>query len=265
MFLSQQSRRQTHRVSAPRAAASTRERLVEAARHVFAERGYHATTVREIVKRSGANIAAVNYHFGDKLGLYTEVLQQSVRAARVDAINSALDQNAPPEDILRAVIRARLQSVAEPHLPDWHFRIIVHELVQPTPALSRVVNEVSRPIYKRLLELIGGIIDLPPKDVKTRLCAHSVMGQILVYVLAGPLLMRLWPELEMTPEQVERIAEHIWDFSLAYLRQADSGSRQATAPSKSARKNGEGGGDPHSVLFPSADKAQFQKEREKTK
>jgi AcrR family transcriptional regulator len=236
MFLSQQSRRQMHPVSATRAAGSTREKLVEAAGHVFAERGYHATTVREIVKRSGANLAAVNYHFGDKLGLYTEVLQQSVRAARLDAINSALDQNAPPEDILRAVIRSRLQSVAEPNLPDWHFRIMVHELVQPTPALSRVVNEVSRPIYKRLLELIGGIIDLPPKDEKTRLCAHSVMGQILVYVLAGPLLKQLWPELEMTPEQVDRIAEHIWDFSLAYLRQANSGDRRATVSSRRGEK-----------------------------
>ena len=236
MSPSKQVRRQTHPVSATRVAASTRERLVEAAGHVFAEHGYHATTVREIVKRSGANIAAVNYHFGDKLGLYTEVLQQSVRAARVDAINSALDQNAPPEDILRAVIRARLQSVTTPNLQDWHFRIMVHELVQPTPALSRVVNDVSRPIYKRLLELIGSIIALPPKDEKTRLCAHSVMGQILVYVLAGPLLKQLWPELEMTPAQVDRIAEHIGDFSLTYLRQANSGGWQATVPSKRGRK-----------------------------
>src|ERR1035441_503366 len=157
MPLSKRIRRQIRRGSEPRAAASTREKLVESAGHVFAEHGYHATTVREIVKRSGANIAAVNYHFGDKLGLYTEVLQQSVRAARVDAINSAPDQNAPPEDILRAVIRARLQSVTTPNLQDWHFRIMVHELVQPTPALSRVVNEVSRPIYERLLELIGRI------------------------------------------------------------------------------------------------------------
>src|ERR1039458_5244729 len=137
-------RRRKRTPAGPAAASSTREKLVEAAGQVFAEHGYQATTVREIVKRSGANIAAVNYHFGDKLGLYTEVLQQSVRAARVDAINSALDQNAPPEDILRAVIRARLQSVTTPNLQDWHFRIMVHELVQPTPALSRVVNEVSR-------------------------------------------------------------------------------------------------------------------------
>ena len=229
-------RRRKRRLSEPVAAASTREKLVEAAGQVFAEQGYQATTVREIVKRSGANIAAVNYHFGDKLGLYTEVLQQSVRAARVDAINSALDQNAPPEDILRAVIKARLQSVVRPNLPDWHFRIMVHELVQPTPALSRVVNEVSRPIYKRLLELIGGIIDLPPKDEKIRLCAHSVMGQILVYVLAGPLLRHLWPELEMTSKQVDRIAEHIGDFSLAYLRQANSGGRQAAVLSKRGQK-----------------------------
>jgi AcrR family transcriptional regulator len=62
-------------VSEPGAVASTREKLVEGAGHVFAEHGYHATTVREIVRRSGANIAAVNYHFGGKLGLYTEVLQ----------------------------------------------------------------------------------------------------------------------------------------------------------------------------------------------
>ena len=224
-------------MSEPRAAASTREKLVEAAGHVFAERGYHATTVREIVKRSGANIAAVNYHFGGKLGLYTEVLQRLVRAARVNAINSALDQNAPPEEILRAVIGARLQSVTRPDLQDLHFRIVMHELVQPTPALSRIVNEVTRPIYERLLELVGRIIDLPPKNEKTRLCVNSIMGQILVYILAGPLLMRLWPELEMTQEQVDRIAEHIGDFSLTYLRQAKFGGRQATALSKSARKN----------------------------
>ena len=195
---------------------------MEAAGPVFADHGYYATTVREIAKHAGANVAAVNYHFGDKLGLYTEVLRRSVRAARVEAMRSALDQSGPPEEILRAVIRTRMQSVCRGSLSDWHLRIVVHELAQPTPALSRVVNEVSRPVYKRLLELIGTIIGLPADDEKTRLCAHSIMGQILIYFLAGPLLVRLWPELKMTPEQVGRIADHIGDFSLAYLREVSS-------------------------------------------
>src|ERR1700720_983492 len=85
----------------------TREKLLEVAEHVFADRGYQAATIREICVRAGANVAAVNYHFGDKLGLYTEVLQQSVRAAQLDAVRNAFEKTAPPEEILRAVIRAR--------------------------------------------------------------------------------------------------------------------------------------------------------------
>jgi AcrR family transcriptional regulator len=197
----------------------TREKLLEVAGRVFAARGYQAVTVREICVGAGANVAAINYHFGDKFGLYTEVLRQSVQAAQVEAIQNALDQNAPPEDILRAVIRARLRGVWRGDLPDWHFRILAHELAQPTPALRPLINKVARPIFKRLLELIGGMLGLPPDDDTTRLCAISVVGQNLAYVFAGPLLSGIWPDLKMTPEQVERIADHIADFSLSYLQQ----------------------------------------------
>jgi hypothetical protein len=54
------------------------------------------------------------------------------------------------------------------------------------------------------------------------MCVHSIMGQIFLYVLAAPVLVRLWPELDMTPVQLERIADHISDFSLAYLREVRS-------------------------------------------
>jgi len=62
------------------------------------------------------------------------------------------------------------------------------------------------------------MIGLPAKDENTRLCAISVVGQVLAYVLPGPLLTEIWPELRMTPEQVERIADHVADFSLSYLQ-----------------------------------------------
>ena len=196
----------------------TREKLVEAAGPIFANRGYQATTIREICVGAGANVAAINYHFGDKLGLYTEVLQQSVRAAQLRAVKNTLDQNAPPEEILRALIRARLRSINGKDLPDWHSRLLAHELAQPTPALRQLIDKVTRPICKRLLELIGGMIGFPPNDDNTRLCAISVVGQVFAYVLPSPLLTEIWPELKMTPEQVERVADHIADFSLSYLQ-----------------------------------------------
>ena len=196
----------------------TSERLLEVAGPIFADRGYQATTIREICAAAGANVAAINYHFGDKLGLYTEVLQQSVRAAQLLAVHNALDPNTPPEEILRALIRARLRSINGRNLPDWHSRLLAHEFAQPTPALRQLVDKLARPICKRLLGLIGGMIGLPPNDDNTRLCAISVVGQVLAYVLPGPLLIEIWPGLKMTPEQVERIADHIADFSLSYLQ-----------------------------------------------
>ena len=54
------------------------------------------------------------------------------------------------------------------------------------------------------------------------------MGQVIIYVLASPILARLWPDMKMTPENLDRIADHVTDFSLAYLRQV-SGMEQQTA------------------------------------
>jgi AcrR family transcriptional regulator len=215
----------------------TREKLLEAAGPIFANRGYQATTIREICVGAGANVAAVNYHFGNKLGLYTEVLQQSVRAAEVLAVQNALDRNTLPEDVLRALIRARLRSINGRDLPDWHSRLLAQELANPTPALRKLIDKVTRPIYKRLLELIGEMIGLPANDDKTRLCAISVVGQVLAYVLPGPLLTEIWPELKMRPDQVERIADHIADFSLSYLQSFRSKNGTVTPARKRRVRN----------------------------
>ena len=215
---------------------ATRDKLLEAAGRAFAERGYSSATVRDICKQAGANVAAVNYYFQDKLALYTEVLDQVARAIPHDRMRAALDQKASPEDILRDFIRARLRGLHGQKLPDWHFQIAAREFAQPAPAMSRGIDKVMRPIYERVLGVVGKIISRSPDHEQTRLCTHSIMGQILLYVLAGPVLLRLWPEMKMTPEQLDRIADHIADFSLAYLRQMGSSHGQP-ARIESARRH----------------------------
>jgi len=198
----------------------TRRRLIDAAGEMFAELGFHHTTVRQVCNRAGANVAAVNYHFGDKAGLYAEVVRQSIQAARLDAVRAAFEQDASPEEILRAVIKARLESLRGLDLGDWHFRIFAHELAKPTPAMSLVVNEAIRPLYVRLCKVISSILGAQPEDTMTRLCAHSVIGQILFYAFARPVISQLGWTKDLTPAQVDLISNHIADFSLAYLRSA---------------------------------------------
>lgn len=158
------------------------------------------------------------------------MLHRLVDVARIEAVRAALNQEAPPEEVLRGAIKARLRAVADGGQNGWLFRILAHEIAQPTQAMTGVINGILRPLYNQLYEIVGALIGLPAADEKTRLCAHSIMGQIMIYVLAGPVLARLWPDMKMTPENLERIADHITDFSLAYLQQV----REAQQPAAKA-------------------------------
>jgi AcrR family transcriptional regulator len=178
--------------------------------------------VREICARAGVNLALVNYHFGDKLELYTEVLRDSVGAHGNGIIKKAIDSTAPPEEAFRELIHAMLQRVCRGDRPGWQFRLMVHEFAQPTPAMSTVIDETMRPIYDRFRELIGAMLDLDPDHDKVRLSTHSVIAQIVHYVHSRHVVSRVWPDLELNPERIAQIAGHIADFSLAGLRQIGS-------------------------------------------
>ena len=196
----------------------TRTKLLDAAGQVFAESGFQAATVREICARAGVNIALVNYHFGDKLELYTEVLRHSVGASGKAIINQALRSTASPEEAFRELIHAMLLRVCRGDRPGWHFRLMMHEFSQPTPAMASVIDETMRPVYDRFRELIGSMLDLPVDHDHVRLATHSVIAQVVHYVHARHVVSRVWPKLELNPERIAQISAHIADFSLAGIQ-----------------------------------------------
>ena len=197
----------------------TRTKLLDAAGEVFAEFGFQAATVREICARAGVNIALVNYYFGDKLELYTEVLRFSVGASGNGIINQALASKEPPETAIGELIRAMLTRVCRSDRPGWHFRLMMHEFAKPTPAMASVIDETMRPVYDRFRELISLMTELPPDHDKVRFATHSVISQVVHYAHARHVISSVWPELELNPERIAQIAEHITDFSLAGVHQ----------------------------------------------
>src|SRR5215831_6348182 len=88
----------------------TRRRLLDTAACLFAERGFNKVSVRDICKQAGANVAAVNYYFRDKWGLYREILQGLVdysKHTRELAHDASVGR--PPEQRLHHYIRVFLQ------------------------------------------------------------------------------------------------------------------------------------------------------------
>lgn len=194
----------------------TRARLIEAAGQVFAEHGFQSATIRDICTRAGANVAAVNYHFRDKAGLYLAVLRHSMSGASGQSeLRDAALLAATPEEALRLMVAAMLRRMHNPNTGRaCHLRIMVHEMAQPTEALPRVVEEIIGPNYAAMRQILSRLLGKPSDDDVTRLCAHSVIGQVVHYAHAGPVIGLLWPALKMTPERLDAIAAHIAEFSL---------------------------------------------------
>jgi hypothetical protein len=97
------------------------------------------------------------------------------------------------------------------------FRLMLNEFVRPSSATVRVVDVVLRPVYDRLRQIVSALLELPADHETTRLCVHSVLGQVAHFAHARPMLAMLWPEMQMTPAQREVVAEHISQVTLTFV------------------------------------------------
>jgi AcrR family transcriptional regulator len=204
-------------VAAPDVLADTRRRLLEAAGQIFADKGYRAATVREIIRRARVNLAAVNYHFGGKDGLYAAVLEQTYgKALQKHPPEGGVAPGAPAEERLFGFVRSFLQRIFDEDVQACYGRLMARELVEPTTSLDGVVGRI-RPLFGRLCGIVEEIAGPGTDPARIGRCAKSVVGQILFYKHAAPVLQRLEGRPSGVPD-VEVLARHITDFSLHGLR-----------------------------------------------
>jgi AcrR family transcriptional regulator len=198
----------------------TRRHLLEAAGAVFAEFGFRDATVREICRRAGANIAAVNYHFGDKETLYAEVLRYAHGKA-LEKYPPLLDvaADAPPEKKLQAFVHSFLLRIFDKGPTAWHGKLMSREMIEPTAALDSLVEERMRPMAAQLWQIVAEILDCPPNDERVRLCSMSVVSQCVFYHHCRPVVSRLFPKhLPQNVANIERLADYITKFSLSAMK-----------------------------------------------
>lgn len=199
--------------------ADTRERLLQAGGQVFAEAGFRAATVREIVTRAGgANIAAVNYHFRDKEGLYAAVLEHFAREAVAKyPPHGGLPPGAAPETQLHAFVCALLLRILDKGQQSIHGKLMAWEMIEPTRALGRIVEQVIRPMYGRLCAVVKALAGPRATLAQVEGAAKSVVGQCLFYKHCAAVLERLEGR-RAEAKDVDALADHIVAFSLRGIR-----------------------------------------------
>src|ERR1700720_1237146 len=115
----------------------TRQRLLEAAEEVFADKGFKAASVRDICRRADANIAAVNYYFGDKERLYIEAVKYAHRGCTDGAPFPEWGPHTPPSEKLREFIHVMVSRMLSPQSAA-SLQLMMREMAHPTAACAEV-------------------------------------------------------------------------------------------------------------------------------
>jgi AcrR family transcriptional regulator len=196
----------------------TRERILDQAEILFAQKGYQAVSVREITTAAHCNLAAVNYHFGNKENLYLEVFRARwvPRARRVrENFRKSLASQGPlsAEAIVRALAQAFLQGPLSDEERLRHSQLMGREMTQPTGAFEHVAEKVIRPFFKELGDKLRAVLPDEPGEEQVKLDILSIYGMVLYFNFARVAVSRLTGR-EYDTAFKARLVEQITAFSL---------------------------------------------------
>lgn len=194
-----------------------RQRILEAAGPIFAQKGFADTKVRDICSQAGVNLAAVNYYFGDKQNLYYETVAFA-RQSRA-AENPLTETEGAPEARLRDFIGTLVNRVAGIQDPPWEVQLLMREVLFPTTACRRLIEEHFRPLFNQLLDIIEALIPDPVDEVTAYRIGCSIVSQVLYLRFTSRLNAMFLPAwMVENCYRNEQIAEHVYQFSLAAIR-----------------------------------------------
>lgn len=200
----------------------TKQRILDAAEHLFARNGYHATSLRGITTTADANLAAVNYHFGSK-----EALLEAVIVRRLDPLNEirrgqleALLQKAELagelpscREVLRAFVEPTLRLRQQGSEAEDFIALIGRTLAEPRGIAMSIFLRHMQPLLQRIFQALAlSLPALTEQDLFWRM--HFTMGCLSH-------IMRCHERYSMVPDNVnidlpvDELIEHFLDFTTA--------------------------------------------------
>jgi AcrR family transcriptional regulator len=212
----------------------TKSALLEAAKRLIGERGYAATSVRDLAAASGANIGAVNYHFGSRENLLNQAVLESFLewADSIGQVSSRLkstDSTAGPLEHMAAQARPLLADFPD-RLPLFVLGLEALLQAQRSPELKCQMTahyaEQRRRASEYILASTSGD-ELPPGEAPPRMV--EVAASFMLAVIDGLLLQSLLdPEAVPTGEELAAFYERLAAITRATGPASTATKRQAT-------------------------------------
>ena len=194
----------------------TQRRLLEAAGPVFAEKGFHHATIKEITRAAGASVASVNYHFRDKAELYAAVLRRIEQDKRGTLPPEEILVGTPEEQ-LRAFLGHFVTRILRRGQPLWERLLLAREFAEPTASGESMFENIARPLHRRLAKIVAEFTGRPEDSREVAFAVVSIIAQCIFHLQHQSMLTDCLQALS-APPTAEEVAARVCEFSLGGLR-----------------------------------------------
>ena len=197
--------------------AQTRRQLIEVAGRLFAEHGYLRTTSKEICEVAGANLAAVNYHFDGKDGLYAAVLEEAhARLVSIEFVTTATRGDADIGTTLRTLLTRAVGQITQHDRDAWALRVLSREILAPTPLADRMIANQVLPKFKLLSGPISRALGVPANHPAVNRCLVNIIGPCAFLLITNPdWHKQVFPSLGL---DAQALVDHMVTFALGGLQ-----------------------------------------------
>ncbi|EJY6029161.1 MULTISPECIES: TetR/AcrR family transcriptional regulator [Pseudomonadota] len=195
---------------------ATRARILEAAGELFATTGYAETTNKAIAAEARVDLASINYHFGNRSGLYQTVLAEAHRRLLgVNDLRELVESELAPTSKLRFLIEQLVQRATE-EPQAWHLRILAREVLAPSSHLQVLFQNEALPKMVLVKRMLSEITKIPAEDPALTRCLLSVGAPCLMLLVGGRSFPGPLQEVFQMPPAT--VVEHLFHFAMGGMQ-----------------------------------------------
>lgn len=188
----------------------TRAALLEAAILLFGDKGFDATSTRDIATRAGANIGSISYHFGSKEGLHRacgEAIAERIRSVAGPALgpDAVMLATADARTALIALFRRLAAFMLQSEAAATFVPFLMREIANPGAAFDAIYSSMLAPVHAGFCALYAAAAGESADSDETKLAVFAAIGQVVYFRIAGAAVKRRLGRSDYTGQDFEMI------------------------------------------------------------
>ncbi|MEK6749128.1 MAG: CerR family C-terminal domain-containing protein [Pseudomonadota bacterium] len=197
----------------------TRQRLLDAGTRLFAEHGYRGVSVRELCTEAAVNIAAINYHFGGKQGLYHAIFEATLAADEprfqelLRNTRLLLASAQGNREQLARVVQIFTTGMLVPTTTNERARsfgvLVIRELAFPSTEFEIIFQRRAQPCQQMFASIVAATTGLAEDSEQVRIETHALVGMIFHIGLSRSILLRTMDWDVVTPPRAALVADFV--------------------------------------------------------